>query len=75
MKNVKVEKDQFLPGASSYKKGVEDIIKHSRLIVIWNTVGACVGIYNLALKHIRNMQTRGEKVSILVKERLGKIMG
>ena len=67
MQNVKVEKDQMLPGASSYKKGVEDIIKHSRLIVIWNTVGACVGIYNLSLKHIRNMQKRGEKVSILIK--------
>lgn len=45
MKDVKVTQSQFLPGAHSYKTGVEDIIKHSRLIVIWNTVGACIGLY------------------------------
>ena len=75
MKDVKIGKQQFLPGASSYKTGVEDIIKHSRLIVIWNTVGVCIGIYNLAFKHVLKMQNQGNKVSSEQREKLGLIMG
>jgi hypothetical protein len=34
LKGVKVKEEQLLLGADSYKSGVEDVIKHSRLIVI-----------------------------------------
>ena len=61
LKGVKVKEEQLLSGADSYKSGVEDVIKHNSLIVIWNTVGACMGVYNLAFKHIKK---EGKVISI-----------
>jgi len=75
LKGVKVREEQLLPGADSYKRGVEDVIKHSRLIVIWNTVGACMGVYNLAFKHIKVLKKEGKVIPIKFFEKLGLIMG
>jgi alkylation response protein AidB-like acyl-CoA dehydrogenase len=39
----------LLPKATSYKEGVEKVLKHSRIIVIWNAIGGCIGVYKSAL--------------------------
>lgn len=49
-KGVTVPVSMLLPGADSYKTGVENIIKHSRLMIVWNTVGTSLGAFNVALK-------------------------
>jgi alkylation response protein AidB-like acyl-CoA dehydrogenase len=53
--NVKIPESQMMPGASNYKTGVEATLQHSRIIVIWNTVGGCIGVFKAAL---RNVQSR-----------------
>ena len=52
------------------------MIKHSRLIVIWNTVGACLGIYNVALKEATSRKQFGKIIAgfQLVQEKLVKMM-
>jgi acyl-CoA oxidase len=72
---VEVGKGQLMPGADSYKNGVENVIKHSRLIVIWNTVGGCMGVYNLAYRHLKALQKAGALVTVQQMEKLGLIMG
>lgn len=62
-RGVRVPGGNMLPGANSYKTGVEDVIKHSRLIVIWNTVGACMGAFNTALKEAASRKQFGKVIT------------
>ena len=58
--NVTIDKDQILPGATSYKAGVEPTLKYSRVIVIWNTVGAAIGVYQQSLKVAKTQKLKSE---------------
>ena len=51
---VSIPQSQMLPGASSYKKGVEEVLKHSRVIVIWIAVGGCLGVMRSALAYTKS---------------------
>lgn len=77
LKGVKVPPEAMLPGAASYKTGVEATILHSRLIVIWNTVGACLGIYKQALREACSRSQFGRSVASkqLVQMKLVSMMG
>lgn len=52
-RGVTLPLNSLLPGADSYKTGVEDVIKHSRLMIVWNTVGTSLGAFNVALKEVK----------------------
>jgi glutaryl-CoA dehydrogenase len=49
--NVELKESNLLPGAINYKVGVENVLKHSRIIVIWNAIGGCIGVYKNALRY------------------------
>lgn len=49
--NVQLPSACLLPGATSYREGVEKVLKHSRIIVIWNAIGGCIGVYKNALRY------------------------
>lgn len=74
--NVVIPKSNFLPGATSYKLGVEDMLKHSRIIVIWNTIGGCIGVYKNALRYAMERRQFGRPIDgfQLVQEKLVRIM-
>jgi alkylation response protein AidB-like acyl-CoA dehydrogenase len=51
---VNIDQKNLLPGATSYKAGVETTLKYSRIIIIWNTVGAAIGVFEQTLKIAKN---------------------
>lgn len=51
-KNVQLSKDSFIPDAKSYRKGVESMLKLSRLQVIFISAGVCLGIYRNAIAYV-----------------------
>ena len=52
--NVIIDQSNLLPGATSYKAAVETTLKYSRIIIIWNTVGAAIGVFQQTLKVAKN---------------------
>jgi len=59
-----------LPGATSYKAAVETTLKYSRIIIIWNTVGAAVGVFQHTLRIAKNRKS----TTVIDQYKIGKIM-
>jgi alkylation response protein AidB-like acyl-CoA dehydrogenase len=55
---------------------VENVLKHSRVIVIWNAVGGCIGVYKRAIKYAMIKKSFGRLIGgfQLVQEKLVKMM-
>lgn len=49
--NVQLSKHSFLPEAKSFRKGVEVMLKASRVNVIFLTFGVCIGVYRIASEY------------------------
>lgn len=62
-RGVNLPLDSLLPGADSYKNGVENVIKHSRLMIVWNTIGTSMGAFNVALKEVRARKQFGKTIA------------
>jgi alkylation response protein AidB-like acyl-CoA dehydrogenase len=52
------------------------VLKHSRIIVIWNAIGGCIGVYKNALRYTLERQQFGRPIAgfQLVQEKLVRIM-
>lgn len=74
--NVQLPSTALLPGAINYREGVEKVLMHSRIIVIWNAIGGCIGVYKAALRYTLNRQQFGRPVAgfQLVQEKLVRMM-
>lgn len=52
------------------------MLKHSRVFIIWNAVGGCVGVYKHVAKYAAEKRQFGKSISghQLVQEKIVKIM-
>lgn len=50
--NVQLSKHAFLPDAKSFRKGVEVMLKASRINVIFITFGVCLGVYRVMIDYV-----------------------
>jgi len=66
----------LLPGAINYREGVEKVLKHSRVIVIWNAVGGCIGVYKHTIKYAMSRKQFGRSIGgfQLIQEKIVKMM-
>ena len=51
-KNVQLSKHSLLPDAKSFRKGVEAMLKSSRVNVIFITFGVCLGVYRNTAEYV-----------------------
>lgn len=75
--DVHIPGRHHLPGATSFKKGVETMLKHTRIIVMWNVVGGCIGVYKAMLKYATTRkQFNGNFIAAyqLVQEKIVKVL-
>ena len=61
--NVQLPSDSFMPDAKSYRKGVESMLKLSRLQVIFITAGVCMGIYRSTIKYVTERKQFGTSIA------------
>ena len=61
--NVQLPSDSFIPDAKSYRKGVESMLKLSRLQVIFITAGVCMGIYRNTIKYVTGRKQFGTPIA------------
>lgn len=56
---------------------MEKVLKHSRIIVIWNAVGGCIGVYKNVIRYATERQQFGRSISgfQLVQEKIVRMMG
>lgn len=74
--NVKIPHSAFLPEAKSFRKGVESMLRSSRLMVNFITYGVCMGVYRNAAIYAASRQQFSKPISSfqLVQEKLVRIM-
>jgi alkylation response protein AidB-like acyl-CoA dehydrogenase len=63
LNNVIVNASQKLPKAVDFGKGVNVILKHSRIFVLWVTAGVCMGVYDNAIKYVSERRQFGQPIS------------
>ena len=61
--NVQLSKHSFLPDAKSFRKGVEVMLKGSRLNVIFITFGVCLGVYRNTAEYVSKREQFGVPLS------------
>lgn len=73
-KDVRINEKQLMPKAVNYKIGVEKTLQHSRIIVIWNTVGAGIGVFRAAVRALRAVPSSHKSYGLL-REKGMRLMG
>ena len=62
-RNVQLPKDSFLPDAKSFRKGVEVMLKTSRINVVFITFGVCLGVYRTVAEYTSKREQFGVPIS------------
>ena len=62
-RNVQLSKHSFLPDARSFRKGVEVMLKDSRINVIYITFGVCLGVYRNTAAYVSKREQFGVPIS------------
>jgi alkylation response protein AidB-like acyl-CoA dehydrogenase len=61
--NVQLDKEAWMPDAKSFKKGVESMLKLSRIQVLFIAAGACIGVYRHLIKYTQDRKQFGKNIA------------